>query len=122
MSDKGHKRSENSASREQDDSGEKHESLTVENEDRVQGDGGNETENVDLGFQTLDGGVNNGPELEVYLPMVGTESFSSVESTHESLLSPDDDDRDLIVRYLTMRVETPDPGVEIHGEHGNLPI
>ena len=122
MSDKGHKRSENSPSREQDDSDVRRESPAVENEDRAQRDGGNETENVDLGFQTQDGGVSNGPELEVYLPMVGTESFFSVQSIHESLLSSSDDDGNLMVTDLAMSDGSPDLGDEIHVDHGDLPI
>ena len=121
MSDKGHKRSENSPSRQQGNDV-RRESPAVENEDRAQRDGGNETENVDLGFQTQDGGVSNGPELEVYLPMVGTESFFSVQSIHESLLSSSDDDGNLMVTDLAMSDGSPDLGDEIHVDHGDLPI
>ena len=122
MSDKEHKRSENSPSREQGDSGEKHESQVVEHENRAQRDGDNETGNMDLGFQTQDGGISNGPELEVYLPMVGTESFFSVQSIHESLLSSSDDDGDLMVTDLAISDENPDLGDKIHVDHGDLPI
>ena len=81
---------------------------------RAQRDGGNET---DLDFQTLDSGVDNGPELDIHLPMMGTLSSST-----SSLLSSDDDDGDLMVTDLAMSDENPDLGVEIHVDRGDLPI
>ena len=118
MSDKGHKRSENSPSREQDDSGQKQESQVFENEDRAQEDSGNETGNVDLGFETQGGGVDSGPGLNVHLPIMGF----AVESIHESLLPPNDDDGNLMVTGLAMSDENPDLGDQIHVDHGDLPI
>ena len=95
------------------------EDRAVENEDRAQRDGGNETENVDLGFQTQDGGVSNGPELEVYLPMVGTESFFSVQSIHARVYYHH---QMMMVTDLATSDENPDLGNEIHVDHGDLPI